>query len=193
MFVLSTESFRKARITFFLITINIIFFISFNLAIEQNFFLLLVQDNDRIINHFEYWRLISAMFLHGDVLHLFSNMFALLIFGTFSESQFSKIAFIFLYITSGLIGNLFSLILLPLNSISLGASGCIFGLIGAAIVIIIKQKNRTLLIFGGIYVLYFVISSLSPEINFYAHIFGLLGGFLFGFLLKRKERIEEYY
>ncbi|MFX0031824.1 MAG: rhomboid family intramembrane serine protease [Candidatus Hodarchaeota archaeon] len=193
MFVLSTESIRRARITLLLITINIIFFITFNLAIEQNFFLLLVQDNDRIINYYEYWRLLSAMFLHGDVLHLFSNMFALLIFGTFSESHFSRIAFIGLYITSGLIGNLFSLILLPLNSISLGASGCIFGLIGAAIVIIIKQRNKFLLILSGIYVLYFVISSFSPGINFYAHIFGLLGGFIFSFLLKRKERIEEYY
>ncbi|MFW9771258.1 MAG: rhomboid family intramembrane serine protease [Candidatus Heimdallarchaeota archaeon] len=192
MFVLSTEGFREARITFILITINIVSFISINFALEPSIFLLLVQDNDRIINYYEFWRLISAMFLHNDILHIFSNMFALLIFGTFIESNFSRIAYIGLYLISGLIGNLFSLILLPLNTISLGASGCIFGLIGAALAFIIKQKNRILLILSGIYIVYFIISSFSPGINFYAHIFGLLGGFFFSLFLKKKKKVDQY-
>lgn len=193
MYVLSAEGFKGARITLLLITANVVFFISINPAFNQSVFYLLVQNNNRIINHFEFWRLFSAVFLHYDLLHLFSNMFALLIFGTFIEYNFSRVAFIGVYFISGLIGNLFSLIFLPLNINSLGASGCIFGLIGAALVIIIKQKSRILLILAGMYVAYFVVSSLSPGINFYAHIFGLLGGFLFGFLLKRKEEVGKYY
>ncbi|MFX1497187.1 MAG: rhomboid family intramembrane serine protease [Promethearchaeota archaeon] len=192
MYVLSAEGFKGARVTLLLITANIIFFISFNPAFDQNIFYLFVQNNDRIINHFEYWRLFTAMFLHYDILHIFSNMFALLFFGTFIEYNFSKLAFIGLYFISGLIGNIFSLIFLPLNINSLGASGCIFGLIGAALVIIIKQKNRILLMLAGAYVVYFVVSSFLPGVNFYAHIFGLLGGFIFGYLLKRKEEIARY-
>ncbi len=192
MFVLTAENFKEARITLFLISINIIIFISFSFAIEPDYFLLLAQINDRVINHYELWRLITAMFLHGDILHIFSNMFGLLLFGAFLETYFTKISYLLVYFISGLIGNIFSLILLPLNTISLGASGCVFGLIGAAIIIIAIHKDKSLLILGMVYVLLFIISSFSPGINYFAHIFGLLGGLFFGYILRKKKQEKEY-
>jgi len=191
MFVLTAENFKEARITLFLISINIIIFISFNFAIEPDF-LLLAQINDKVINHYELWRLITAMFLHADILHIFSNMFGLLLFGAFLETYFTKTSYLLLYFISGLIGNIFSLILLPLDTISLGASGCVFGLIGAAIIIIAMHKDKSLLILGMMYVLLFIISSFSPGTNYFAHIFGLLGGILFGYLLRKKKKVKEF-
>ncbi|MHA2429543.1 MAG: rhomboid family intramembrane serine protease [Promethearchaeota archaeon] len=191
MFVLTSENFKEARVTIFLISINIIIFISFNFAIEP-YYLLLAQINNRVINHYELWRLITAMFLHGDILHIFSNMFGLLLFGAFLETYFTKISYLLLYFISGLIGNIFSLILLPLDTISLGASGCVFGLIGAAIIIIAMHNDKNLLFLGIIYVLLFIISSFSPGTNYFAHIFGLLGGILFGYLLRKKKQVKEF-
>ncbi|MFX1587397.1 MAG: rhomboid family intramembrane serine protease [Promethearchaeota archaeon] len=191
MFVLTAENFKEARITLFLISINIIIFISFSFAIEPDYFFLLAQINDRVINHYELWRLITAMFLHGDILHIFSNMFGLLLFGTFLETYFSKRSYLLLYFISGLIGNTFSLILLPLDTISLGASGCIFGLIGASFIIIVMHKDKSFLILGIVYVLLFIISSFSPGINYFAHIFGLLGGLFIGYLLRKKKQVKE--
>ncbi|MGB5911324.1 MAG: rhomboid family intramembrane serine protease [Promethearchaeia archaeon] len=193
MFVLTAENFKEARITLFLISINIIIFISFNFAIEPDyFFLLLAQINNKVINHYELWRLITAMFLHADILHIFSNMFGLLLFGAFLETYFTKISYLLLYFISGLIGNIFSLILLPLDTISLGASGCVFGLIGAAIIIIAMHKDKSLLILGMMYVLLFIISSFSPGTNYFAHIFGLLGGILFGYILRKKKQVKKF-
>ena len=129
------------------------------------------------------------MFLHGDPIHLLSNMFALLLFGATVENNksISKIKFLIIYFISGLIGNLFSLIFLPLDAISLGASGAIFGLIGVVFTII-ATDDRSLLFFALFYLVFFIATSLMPGINFWAHIFGLLGGVLLGYLFYSRKR-----
>ncbi|MCK4687975.1 MAG: rhomboid family intramembrane serine protease, partial [Candidatus Lokiarchaeota archaeon] len=91
-----------------------------------------------------------------------------------------------------LIGNLFSLILLPLDSISLGASGAIFGLIGAVLVLMVTE-DRSLLFLALLYVLFFIASSLTPDINLWAHLFGLLGGVFLGYIFKQKDKDLEHY
>ena len=88
---------------------------------------------------------------------------------------------------------LFSLILLPINSLSLGASGCIFGLLGAAF-ILLAREDQSLLLLGLLYIGYFLYSSLAPGINLWAHLFGLLGGIGFGFLFtdSQQRKYENY-
>jgi len=191
MFILDASNFKEARITIFLISINTLLFVLFSFT-PREFFLLLVQKNYKIINDLEIWRLFTSMFLHGDALHLFSNMVSLLIFGAYVELSYSKYQFLILYFISGLIGSFFSM-LLPLDVISLGASGAIFGLIGAAFSILIVERNTPLIFLGLIYVFYFVFSSFSPGINYFAHIFGLLGGFIIGYLFKmNKKSVPKY-
>jgi len=192
MFVLDVSNFKEARITIFLISINVLFYFFFSLAFEDLIYQL-VQINSKIIVEFEIWRLFTSMFLHGDVMHLFSNMIALLLFGTYVELNFSKFEFLLIYFISGLIGNMFSLFLLPYNVISLGASGAIFGLIGATLSLLIAERDTPLIILGLIYVFYFVFSSFSPGINYFAHIFGLLGGFSTGFAFKREKKSFKTY
>ena len=192
MFILDASNIKEASITIFLISINTLLFILFSFAFEDIFYLL-VQINSKIINDFEIWRLFTSMFLHGDALHLFSNMVSLLIFGAYVELSYSKYQFIIIYIISGLIGSFFSMLLLPSYIISLGASGAIFGLIGAAFSILIVQKDTPLIILGLIYVFYFVFSSFSPNVNYFAHIFGLLAGLIIGYLFKRGKKSAVRY
>ena len=195
MMVLDIESLKDARITLTLIFINILSFFIFILAAPQEVTLFLVQINRNIIYEYEVWRLITSIFLHGDPIHLFSNMFALLLFGATIENNksISKIQFLIIYFGSGLIGNLFSLFLLPLDTISLGASGAIFGLIGVVFTII-ATDDRSLLFFALFYLVFFIATSFMPGINFWAHIFGLLGGIFFGYLFYiRKRKIKIVY
>ena len=187
--VLDIESLKDARITLTLIFVNILSYFTLFLAAPDEVTLFFVQINRNIIYEYEVWRLITSIFLHGDPIHLFSNMFALLLFGATVENNksISKIQFLVIYFISGLIGNLFSLFLLPLNTISLGASGAIFGLIGVAFTII-ATDDRSLLFFALFYLLFFIATSFMPGINFWAHIFGLLGGILFGYLFYTRAR-----
>jgi rhomboid protease GluP len=133
------------------------------------------------------------MFFHADTMHLISNMFGLLIFGSYVELAFSKYKFLLIYAISGLLGNIITLFLFPPNTLSLGASGAIFGLIGAAMIIILFENNPTLIIIGFIYLIYFIISSFSPGINYFAHIFGLIGGFLLGYAFRKKKAFTSFY
>jgi rhomboid protease GluP len=192
MFVLEASNFKKAKITLFLITTNTLLYLLFSFGLEDIFYLL-VQINSKVVYDLELWRLVTSMFLHGDALHLFSNMVSLLIFGSYVELSFSKYKFVLIYFISGFLGSLFTIFFLPLNTISLGASGAIFGLIGAALSMLITDRNNPLIIIGLIYAFYFVISSFSPGINYFAHIFGLLGGFATGYILRRNKRNEQLY
>ncbi len=193
MMILDIENLKDAKITLTLIFINILSFIIFNLALPPEYILLFVQINRNIINEYEIWRLITSIFLHADPIHMFSNMIALLLFGATVEinKNISKIQFLLIYFVSGLIGNVFSLLLFDLGTHSLGASGAIFGLIGVAF-IMIATDYPPLLLFALFYIVFFIITSFTPGINYWAHIFGLLGGLFFGYLFytrKKKNRL----
>ncbi len=193
MLVLDIESLRDARITLTIIFINILSYIVFNLAAPEEVLLFLLQINRKIIYEYEVWRLISSIFLHGNPIHLLFNMFALLLFGATVENNksISKIQFLIIYFFSGLIGNLFSLFLLPIDSISLGASGAIFGLIGVTFTII-ATDDPSLIFFALFYIVFFIATSFMDGINYWAHIFGLLGGILFGYLFYTRKRKINY-
>ena len=192
MLILDAENFKDAKITLSLIFINLFFYITFNLILGFENLLLLSQINSKVIEEGEYWRLFTAMFLHADIIHLFSNMVALLIFGAAVETNFPRYQYCIIYFISGLIGNIFSLFLLPLYAISLGASGAIFGLVGAAF-IFFAREDPTFIGIGLIYIAYFILMSFAPGINLCAHLFGLVGGILFGYLFKRRRQFEDIY
>ena len=191
MMVLDQDSITQARLTISLIVLNVIcFFISTN----DELFYLLAQSNSRIIEQYEIWRLFTSMFLHSDYLHLFMNMFTLLLYGSLVEKFFKKYEYLIIYFVSGFLGNIFTVLLYPPNTISVGASGAIFGLLGAAFVLVAKSNERTLLVLAVVYVIYFIIASFEPGINAWAHLFGLVGGVLFGYMfyMRRNRSAERY-
>jgi membrane associated rhomboid family serine protease len=135
----------------------------------------------------EYARLITAAFLHASVLHLATNMISLLIIGTPLERVLRPARYLTLYLLSALGGSLLSVALSPEFSIGVGASGAIFGLFGA-LVVLRKQIGADT---GGLAVLIglnLVISFAVPNISWQAHIGGLVTGVLVALVMAAIDR-----
>ncbi len=154
-------------------------------------------SNVALVQSGEIYRIVTSMFLHAGILHLLVNMYSLYIIGTQLETFVGRLKFAGIYLISGISGSLLSLVFADVTSISVGASGAIFGLMGA------------LLYFGYHYRLYlndvlrkqlipiilinlFIGFSLSGIDNA-AHIGGLIGGYLsaVAFGLKGKSEKRE--
>jgi membrane associated rhomboid family serine protease/tetratricopeptide (TPR) repeat protein len=149
----------------------------------------------------QYWRVFTALFLHLGLSHLLFNLYCLLIFGTLVESWRGHGWLLGVYLTSGISGNLLSIIFSP--SLSLGASGAILGVVGALIVII-AGKRRDIPVHLKIAVLAAFIPFLAfttaipfcfTGIDSTAHIGGFLWGVCFAFLgeyavpaIRKKKR-----
>ncbi|KAA3595985.1 MAG: rhomboid family intramembrane serine protease [Calditrichaeota bacterium] len=148
-----------------------------------------------LITDGEYWRLLTSMFIHIGIIHLFFNLYALFILGKSVECFFGKIDFLVIYFISGLWGSLFSYAFN--NSISAGASGAVFGLIGALISFFAINREmfgesgkKTLISTIFIAVLNLVIGFSTSGIDNYAHIGGLLGGLSLGVGLTPRYKFD---
>jgi rhomboid protease GluP len=155
---------------------------------------LLSQVNFLVINGFV-WQLFTSMFIHIGIVHLTFNMIALYIFGNLVENGYGKRNFLLIYFISGFSGNIATLFLLkylqPLGDFipSAGASGAIFGLIGAYAML--GRLSGSFASGLSYAVIIFLFSSLFPGVNIFAHFFGLLGGLVVAFFLTRKLRKHE--
>lgn len=130
----------------------------------------------------EWWRLITAIFMHGSLIHLGFNMLALWILGTQIESFIGSKKFLILYLMSALGGSLVSFYLSPSATFSIGASGAVFGLMGA-FVVIGKKVNADV---SQILVLLFinlVLGFTLSGIDWRAHLGGLITGVIMTKLL----------
>lgn len=148
----------------------------------------------------EYQTLLTSMFLHFGFEHLMNNMLILALIGWNLELEIGKIKFLLIYFLSGIAGNVLSA-WMELQAgdfaVSAGASGAIFGLIGAAFYVAIRNKGQ----FGEISgrgLLFMVVVSLyygftSEGVDNFAHIGGLLAGFVLAVLLywKRKQKTSS--
>lgn len=137
----------------------------------------------------EYWRLITSMFLHIGLPHFLFNSLFFFIFGRMPERLYGRARFILIYILSGYVGNLLFLAFGNPYTISAGASGAIFGILGANIPL--RYYLRKNLIFSnrlgylaGIgYVLYIFLRSIGQGVNVLAHLGGLIAGVTLGFFI----------
>ncbi|MHA1512658.1 MAG: rhomboid family intramembrane serine protease [Candidatus Hodarchaeales archaeon] len=138
----------------------------------------LSQINELILAG-EIYRLFTAMFLHANVVHLASNLLFLLIFASRLEELKGGITVLIVFIGSGLIGNIATLVfvLLGVNFISLGASGAIFGLLGALLYLLqgkSKHERRKMYYF----IVIFIVITIGQDTNVISHFAGFLGGYL---------------
>ncbi len=147
---------------------------------------------------FEVWRWITSMFLHASPSHLFFNMVALYFFGRVLEEELSVPKWLGIYFLSGLAGSL----LFGLTSISpaVGASGCIFGMLGAAMLLKPKEPIRIYLLplpLGLIAVLYILTQAAlaavpadGAGVAYMAHIGGLVAGSALMFVFETKKAFK---
>ena len=135
---------------------------------------------DRVLQG-EWWRVLTATGLHGNVEHLLGNAVSLYILGMATEHAYGTRSMLFIYLTSGIAGSLLSVAASPGPSV--GASGAIFGLMGAVIVLFWKHHDDLLVrdkrigVVIAVWALFTVVTGLmTPMIDNAAHIGGLLGG-----------------
>lgn len=138
------------------------------------------------------YRLVASMFLHGGAIHLLFNMYALYIIGPQLESFFGKWKYLTIYLGSGIIGGLMSMLFQSDYVVSVGASGAIFGLLGALLYFgyhyrvylgtVIKSQIIPLIIFN------ILLGFMLPGINMVAHLGGLFGGYLVAKLVGVKYK-----
>jgi membrane associated rhomboid family serine protease len=140
----------------------------------------------------EYWRLFTALFLHGGLLHLGFNLFALYILGPQLERSIGSIRTLACYLISGLAS---SAGVVALNEIGLihvgqliGASGCVLGVVGAWAGFLLRHRHaplakQQLANIGLIVVIQIAFDLSTPEVSMPAHMCGLVAGFLLGLLL----------
>lgn len=133
--------------------------------------------------HGEPWRLITAMFLHGGLIHIAMNMLCLYQ-GRVLVPYYGSLGFVVLYLVAGLVGGIASLIGVDSSHLSIGASGAVFGVFGALFVVIYQRRHELgpeltksqLLSLGQFFGLNFVLAFFIPGIDHKAHVGGLLGG-----------------
>lgn len=177
-------SYKQPIVTYIIMAICIILFILMELSggsTNSQILLKYGANLDILVKNGEYYRLFTCIFLHIGIMHLICNMYSLYVIGREVESLFGKVKYIIIFILSGIFGSIMS-IAFTHNTISAGASGAIFGLLGALLYFGINYRTylgeaikRTII---PIIVVNLIIGFFAEGIDLAAHIGGLVGGVL---------------
>jgi membrane associated rhomboid family serine protease len=169
---------REGAVSMALIGINVVAFV-LQLATEgrENSIFQLGAMQGFAVADGDYWRLLTAAFLHAGFLHIAFNMYALYLFGPFVERALGTSRFVGAYLTMAIASSVFVYWLTPPQVVTIGASGAVFGLFGMALLLLIRAGRdvRTLLVLLAIN----AVISLQGNISWQGH----LGGFVTGALL----------
>lgn len=145
----------------------------------------------------EWWRLLNSTFLHGGIMHLAANMYGLLFVGIFLEPRIGKTRFAIIYLISGIFASVASLWWHD-ATVSVGASGAIFGLYGLFLALMLtkaypKEFSKALLVSTFVFVGFNLLYGLTGGIDNAAHIVGLFCGFIIGLFIspQLKQETEE--
>ena len=198
------EEIRKEPVTVVLILINILVFLAVEFTgTSQNPWHVLdygAAYTPYIVGKGEVYRLFTSMFLHFGIEHLANNMLVLFVLGSRLEQVIGKIRFLLIYLLGGLAGNILSM-LIELRtqefSVSAGASGAVFAVMGAMIYVVIRNKGwlgdlsmRQILIMAA-FSLYFGFT--STGVDNAAHIGGMIAGFVIAVIVwhPRKKHDQQ--
>ncbi len=179
----------RPKLTIWLIAVNVAVFIIIRLAVLKGINLtpLLTMHRGAVVGG-QYWRLLTSMFTHEELFHLASNCYALYVYGLILERGIGKGRFAAVYFTGGLLGNLLSFAFM--QNPSIGASGAVFGLLGAVIAIhfinpTAMSRSMAANVFFSVAVTTFY--SIGGSINNLAHFGGLFGGYIMLCLTVRRR------
>lgn len=152
-------------------------------------------NNILLIKNGEMWRLLTCAFLHVGLIHLVVNMYSLRVIGPSVEGLIGKGKFVFIYLISAISASLMSLVFVDSNIVSVGASGAIFGLMGALLYfgyhyrLYLNDAIKTQII--PVILFNLIIGFMMPGIDNGAHIGGLIGGYLATMAIGIKNKSEK--
>ncbi|HHW00646.1 MAG TPA: rhomboid family intramembrane serine protease [Clostridiaceae bacterium] len=174
---------RRIRLSYVIIVVNILMWLFteyYSKRYNADGNLIFGAKFNPLIMSGEYWRLVTPIFLHGGIVHLFFNSYSLYAIGPAVESLFGSVKFAVIYFIAGIMGNIASFAFS--THMSVGASGAIFGLLGALSYLIRKDRRIFKTSFGTSIVITIaynlVYGFMNEGIDNYAHIGGLIGGFV---------------
>jgi membrane associated rhomboid family serine protease len=139
-----------------------------------------------VLQNHEWWRVVSGGFLHANLMHIGVNMFSLYMVGRFIEAVLGSPRMLLVYMASLIGGGLAVTYFAPPGAVTLGASGAIFGLLGALFAFGLKlgERGRELVRANiGILVLNLIVTFAVPIISWQAHVGGLVTGFVVTLLI----------
>ena len=174
-----TPKIKEIKLTIFICFINILIYILFmEIYHIGDFFFVDIQ---KILNKFEVWRIFTGIFIHPGRFSLLINTFFLYCVGSYFEvnNVLSKPTYFIVYIISGVMSNIIFLLIssqFPDYTVSAGASGAIYGLAGALIVILLIKRNYYWLIIYLAIFIFFYVYTINPRINYISHLFGFISG-----------------
>lgn len=172
---------KKPVVTYILIVLNLMVFL-YGVLHGNDELINMFGNNYELVQNGEFYRLFTCMFVHADILHILFNMIALYSIGPVVERYYGKSKFLLIYLVSGLLGSIFSGVFMTADSISIGASGAIFGLLGSICYFTYYYRATLQGILRGsimpVIIINLVIGFLSLSIDLSAHIGGLIGGIL---------------
>lgn len=187
---------KKPIITYSLIAIIVILFILMYIFADGSKSISTLYKFGALVKDNNILRLITSIFLHIGILHLIMNVWALKLLGEQTEKFYGHIKMLIIFIYSGVIGNLLSIILMNDNTISAGASGAIFGLMGAILYFSLNQRTymaealkKEIL---PVIIINIMLGFMISGINMYAHIGGLIGGMLISNALGIKYKTSRF-
>ena len=194
---------KQAPAVYLFILINIVtFYIEWRRGALENLIVMRrlgALDYDEVIGEGEFWRLLTALFLHYGVAHLLFNLFALYVLGPPLERTIGSIRFAIAYLISG-IGSTAGVVILTLFKVVdkaelVGASGSVMGIVGAWAGFLVRHRHQVwqakqrLLNILMIIVIQIVFDVLTPQVSTAAHLCGLATGFLVGLYLAPRREI----
>jgi membrane associated rhomboid family serine protease len=131
----------------------------------------------------EWWRIVTGGFLHSGFTHLIGNLVALIVLGGMLTLAVGPLRMVLVY-AAGLLGSSFAILAFDANTLTVGASGAIFGLAGGAVIVGVRQRKLLLLMLAGAWIVYALSSTLFvPGISQAGHFGGLAAGGIAGWLL----------
>jgi len=184
-------AYQRFRLTavWLLIAINLLLFIA--TLINRDLILLLGLAPASFLAR--PWTIVTNLFIHGGVWHILANMITLYFFGSFLSRLIGVKKFLLVYFGGGILGNILYLLLAPSPfSIAIGASGAIFALAGA---LVVMMPNLRVLVYfivplplWVVVLVFFVLWSFIPGVAWQAHLGGLVLGLVAGYIFRRRER-----
>ena len=182
---------KKPIITTALIAINVIVFVLMyilgNGSEDTSTLIKFGANYVKLTKNGEFYRILTSAFLHIGIIHLVLNMYSLSVIGTQIEYFYGKIKYIIIYLFSAIMGSLFTVVLSGTNTVAAGASGAIFGLLGALLYFGYNYRgyigNSIIGQVIPVIILNLFIGFTTPGIGNAAHIGGLIGGYLISMIL----------